>query len=122
MYKSPLSLCCILIFAAIASYNNSVKRTETNSSSLPDSVASGKKIFENNCVRCHGMDATGIIGPSLRRPKLKFAPDVASFTAVVEQGIPGTGMPANWSFSDTECHEVYAYINYLKNIGRETPK
>jgi len=39
----------------------------------------------------------------------------------VEQGIMGTGMPSNWSISDGECRELYAYIGYLKNQGRETP-
>jgi cytochrome c oxidase cbb3-type subunit III len=31
-------------------------------------------------------------------------------------------MPANWAFADSECHQLYAYINYLKNQGKETPK
>lgn len=86
---------------------------------MPDSFLAGKKIFENNCVRCHGMDASGLTGPSLRRQRLLHAPDLASFTAVVENGIAGTGMPANWSVSASECHQLYIYINSLKGKNRE---
>ena len=50
------------------------------------------------------------------------APYVVSFTAVMEQGIAGTGMPGNWAISDSECHQLYVYINYLKNRGKESPK
>ena len=123
MSRAGLPLFCALIFVGAMSCNNNSKKTEAGShSNLPDSIEKGKKIFENNCVRCHGMDASGLTGPSLRRPKLKYAPDLSSFTTVVEQGIPGTGMPANWSFSDTECHQLFSYLSYLKNIGRETPE
>src|SRR5215471_17402019 len=121
MLKAPF-LFYVLIFIGTLACDNNSNRTEGNHSNLPDSIAKGKKIFENNCVRCHGMDASGLTGPSLRRAKLKYAPDISSFTSVVEQGIPGTGMPSNWSYSDTECHQLFAYITYLKNIGHETPK
>jgi cytochrome c oxidase cbb3-type subunit III len=87
---------------------------------LKDSIVAGKKIFENACVRCHGMDASGLTGPSLKRPKLTHAPDRPSFTAVVEGGIAGTGMAGNWSLSDDEAHQIYAYILSLRNRGNET--
>ena len=103
-----------------ASCNNNRKADALNNNPpTPDSALAGKKIFENNCVRCHGMDASGLTGPSLRRRRLLHAPDLASFTSVVENGIAGRGMPANWTNSDSECHQLYIYINSLKNQGRE---
>ncbi|MEP6845910.1 MAG: c-type cytochrome [Panacibacter sp.] len=92
-----------------------------DASNLPDSVIAGKNIFEISCVRCHGMDAGGITGPSLKRSKLAHAPDLAAFTQVVEFGINGTGMPAHWDLTDADCSKLYAYISYLKNEGMETP-
>jgi cytochrome c oxidase cbb3-type subunit III len=116
-------LSCIFILLLSASCNPDVKKnTVADKGNLPDSVAEGKNLFEASCVRCHGMDGSGLTGPSLKKPKLKHAPDIAAFTSVVEQGIAGTGMPSNWSFSDAECHKLYAYIGYLKNQGRETPE
>jgi len=107
-----------------ASCNHDVKKDTTSNSQagLSDSIAEGKKLFEATCVRCHGMDGSGLTGPSLKKAKLKHAPDIVSFTSVVEQGIAGTGMPSNWAFTDGDCHQLYAYVNYLKNQGRETPE
>ncbi len=119
MYKVFLFLFSFILIL-FTSCNTNRKETALNQSApMPDSALAGKKIFENNCVRCHGMDASGLTGPSLRRQRLLHAPDLASFTSVVENGIAGTGMPSNWSFSDSECHQLYIYINSLKNQGRE---
>lgn len=113
-----------IIFIAFTACKNKNQQNETSTvvANSSDSVLDGKITFEASCVRCHGMDASGLTGPSLKRPKLKHAPDLASFIRVVEFGIPGTGMPSNWAITDTDCHQLYAYINYLKNQGKETPK
>ena len=119
MHKVFLFLFSFILFV-LASCNNNRKEAALHSNKpMPDSLLAGKKMFENNCVRCHGMDASGLTGPSLRRRRLLHAPDLASFTSVVENGIAGTGMPANWSFSDSECHQLYVYINSLKGQNRE---
>ncbi len=124
MFKICQCLSCILIWMISASCKPETKKDATagNPVILSDSVGEGKKIFEDNCSRCHGMDGSGLTGPSLKRPKLRHAPDLVSFTNVVEQGIAGTGMPSNWGYSDDECHLLWAYINYLKDQGRETPE
>jgi mono/diheme cytochrome c family protein len=36
-------------------------------------VQQGKKLFEDMCARCHGIDGTGDEGPSLNRPTLTRA-------------------------------------------------
>lgn len=124
MYRIRQSLFYIIILIAFAACDNNNKLNELPpvAANLPDSVLEGKKTFEASCVRCHGMDASGLTGPSLKRPKLKHVSDIASFINVVEFGIAGTGMPSNWAITDTDCHQLYAYINYLKNQGKETPK
>jgi cytochrome c oxidase cbb3-type subunit III len=119
MYKVFIFLFSFTLLVLASCNNNGKESALSNNTPIPDSALSGKKIFENNCVRCHGMDASGLTGPSLRRQKLLHAPDLASFTSVVENGIGGTGMPSNWSLSDSECHQLYVYINSLKNQVRE---
>lgn len=94
---------------------------EYPNSAMPDSVIAGKTMFEASCVRCHGMDASGLTGPSLKRPKLSHATDLTSFTKVVIGGINGTGMPAHWDLTDTDCAHLYIYISYLRKQGMETP-
>ena len=90
-------------------------------SGVPDSALAGKTMFEASCVRCHGMDASGLSGPSLKRPQLSHATDLESFTKVVITGISGTGMPGHWDLTDTDCAHLYAYISYLRKQGMETP-
>lgn len=123
MHIIPKLLLCVIVPPAfIACNNNNNYSDKTTAANFRDSVAKGKKIFDAACVRCHGMDASGLTGPSLKRPKLKYAPNLPSFIKVVEFGIPGTGMPSNWAISDSDCQKLYAYISFLKNQGKETPK
>lgn len=111
----------MLIAAASCSNTGQKEVGAKNPGSVPDSVIVGKKLFDATCVRCHGMDGSGLTGPSLKRPKLAHAPDFASFLQVVEYGIAGTGMPSNWAYSDSDCYHLYAYLGYLRNQGKETP-
>ena len=123
MSKNFQTLFYSFMLITLASCNNNNQKNKLLADiNLPDSVAEGKKLFEASCVRCHGMDGSGLTGPSLKRQKLRHAPDLASFTAVVEMGITGTGMPSNWAVTDSECRQLYAYINHLKNQGMEEPK
>jgi cytochrome c oxidase cbb3-type subunit III len=108
-----------LLFLVVACNEGAKDAGVSSTATLPDSTLAGQNLFENNCSRCHGMDASGLTGPSLRRRRLLHAPDLAAFTSVVENGIQGTGMPSNWSFSDSECHLLYVYINSLRNQPRE---
>jgi len=121
--KLKILLCVTMFIAAAACFNNSQKNGAISSGSggMTDSAAAGKKLFEATCVRCHGMDGSGLTGPSLKRARLIHAPDETSFISVVEGGIAGTGMPSNWAFTDDDCKQLYAYVSYIKNQGKETP-
>ncbi|ULQ50887.1 c-type cytochrome [Flavihumibacter fluvii] len=114
------SLLLLSIAACTNNAGNSGVVVETGR--LPDSIAEGKKMFEATCVRCHGMDGSGLTGPSLKRPKLKHVTDLASFTNVVTMGIAGTGMPGNWAYSNEDCRQLYAYINTIKKQEKEPLK
>jgi putative heme-binding domain-containing protein len=109
----------LIIIASSCNPSNHPEHKLTDDDLSPTELA-GKKMFEANCVRCHGMDGSGLTGPSLKRPRLKRAADAASFTTIVQNGIMGTGMPGNWSITDTEGHQLYAYINFIKNQDKES--
>lgn len=81
-------------------------------------LARGRQTFEAQCARCHGMQGTGGEGPDLTQPRLRHAPDAASLLRVIGEGIPGTGMPANWQISDREARQVAGYV---RSLGRTSP-
>jgi putative heme-binding domain-containing protein len=86
--------------------------------SAPDE-ARGKRLFEGQCARCHGMQGGGGLGANLRRPRLRQAPDDASLFNVIRSGIPGTGMPFTFAMTDDEVRDVVAYV---RSLGRVPPE
>jgi putative heme-binding domain-containing protein len=81
--------------------------------------ARGKRLFEGQCGRCHGMQGGGGTGANLRRPKLQRAPDDASLFDLIRNGIPESGMPYTWAMSDNEVRDVIAYV---RSLGRVAPE
>jgi putative heme-binding domain-containing protein len=59
----------------------------------PTDAAAGKQIFDSQCAWCHGTDGEGGTGPNLRG-KLSHATDLKTIADVIQNGIPGTEMPA----------------------------
>ena len=81
--------------------------------------ARGKRLFEGQCARCHGMQGGGGTGANLRRPKLRHAPDDDSLFNVIRGGIPGTGMPFIFAMTDDEVRDVIAYVRSLGRVAAE---
>ena len=81
--------------------------------------ARGKRLFEGQCARCHGMQGGGGTGANLRRPRLPRAPDDDRLFDLLRDGIPESGMPDTWAMSDNEVRDVIAYVRAL---GRVTPE
>lgn len=83
-------------------------------------AVSGREIYVNTCIRCHGIDGKGTLG-------MKFVPPPADLTSSVIQnrldgtlfrrihdGKPNTVMGAwKYSLSDEEIWDVLAYVRLL---------
>ena len=111
---------CVLLYAvsAIAAL---AAATETKVK-LPNSradLASGEKLFQNHCTRCHGPKGEGGRGPMLTRAKLSKAPDDAALLKVVENGIRGTEMPGADSMSEREIRQTAAYVRSLGKVSQK---
>lgn len=87
--------------------------------SAADSIAAGKVLFESQCSRCHGVGATGGVGPALNRPVLRRASTDDAIVQIILGGIPGTAMVSFWNFSETDARQVTAYI---RSLGRRPPE
>ena len=80
--------------------------------------SAGKKLFENHCALCHGIDGGGGRGPNLRRPKLDHAADDAALRSLVQNGI-APEMPEGWFLSSENVANLAAYV---RSIGRVAPE
>lgn len=90
-------------------------------SAFPD-LAAGQKIFQTNCVACHGATGhgDGIAGVNLDPKPANFHdPDLVwnsapfKFFNTIRLGVPGTGMAAFGALSDKEVWDVAFYIKSL---------
>lgn len=85
---------------------------------LPQSLDTGKRIFESQCALCHGPDGSGGRGPSLRKARLKSSPDDDALKKVISDGIPPE-MPGAWQLHPREVDATAAYVRSLGKIAIE---
>ncbi len=78
----------------------------------------GRRLFDMQCVRCHGVGATGGEGPTLLGRQFRTATDAAGIIPIITGGIPGTGMPGSW-LSDTEAEALAAYVWSVARVEAE---
>jgi cytochrome c oxidase cbb3-type subunit 3 len=83
-------------------------------------LARGKRTFASTCASCHGLDGRGgERAPNIaERPRLQQLSDAQLFH-IIENGIPGTGMPA---FHALESPDIRAVVTYLRTLqGAKKP-
>jgi cytochrome c oxidase cbb3-type subunit III len=80
--------------------------------------ARGRRLFQGQCARCHGMDGAGGTGPGLNRSVLGRAPDDQALFSVIKEGIRSTEMPAAWQMTDGEIWQVAGYVRSLGRTAR----
>ena len=82
----------------------------------------GKQTFASTCATCHGLDGRGAErAPNIaENPKVQRLSD-AQIAHIIENGVPGTGMPA---FHSLEAADVKAVVTYLRTLQgtRQTVK
>ena len=79
-------------------------------------LAEGEKVFKVHCARCHGIAGEGGEGSNLVRSKLKYATDDQALIDLLEDGIPGTGMPGMWTLDEQKRTQVAAYVRSLGQL------
>jgi putative heme-binding domain-containing protein len=76
-------------------------------------LAAGKRAFDANCARCHGIGGTGNTGPSLAQPSLPRARDDSLLRILIRSGIGGTEMPGSSWLSESDIRGISAYVRSL---------
>ena len=80
----------------------------------PAELAKGRKVFEAQCAECHGPMGEGSRGPTLAQSNLPRASDDASLQRIIQNGIPGTEMPA----PRLQPGELPVLAAYVRSLGR----
>jgi len=80
----------------------------------PESIATGKALFEGTCAACHGIDGSGASGPNIHVAAINFGPE--GLYARIRGGPIGSGMPAFTAMDDAQ---VWAIVDYVSTLGHE---
>src|SRR5580700_7877034 len=82
----------------------------------------GKQTFASTCANCHGLDGRGgERAPNIaENPKVQRLSD-SQIEHIIENGIPGTAMPAFHSLGTTDVKAVVTYLRTLQGT-RQTVK
>ena len=76
-------------------------------------VSAGRLLFERHCAECHGDDADGKKGPSLRDPEVQNATPGAIFW-LLTNGVVRKGMPVWSRLPEPQRWQLVAYIKSLR--------
>src|SRR6202790_4205589 len=85
----------------------------------------GEYEFRINCALCHGLGARGGgRGPDLTRAQKRHATSDALMFQIINNGIPGTAMPANGTNGQgvgMTDEEIWELITYIRSIEVKAP-
>jgi cytochrome c oxidase cbb3-type subunit III len=126
MLLAPKSFCALVgVLAALWAASSFVAQSQTQPQAprkknvKPVSLP-GKQTFASTCANCHGLDGRGgERAPNIaEKPRVQQLSDAQLFK-IIENGIPGTGMPA---FHSLESSSIQAVVTHLRILqGAKNP-
>jgi cytochrome c oxidase cbb3-type subunit III len=122
MYLPPRALLTLLVFSSLLIGQNagqSARPKNVQTASPKSASVQGKQIFSSTCGGCHGLDGKG----GERAPNIADRPTVqrlsdAQISHIIENGVPGTGMPAFHSLASSDVKAVVGYLRMLQGAKR----
>ena len=78
----------------------------------PGDIEEGGRLFRLNCVGCHGPDGDLVPGIDLGHNKFRTASTDEDLIHVMQNGVPGTGMPAN-NLVEARAAAIVAYLRSM---------
>jgi putative heme-binding domain-containing protein len=111
-------LAAFLAASSFAAWSQSPQQNISQKNVKPVS-ARGKQTFASTCAGCHGLDGRG----GERAPNIAENPKVlrlsdAQISHIIENGVPGTGMPAFRSLAHPDVQAIVAYLRSLQGTKR----
>lgn len=88
------------------------------SSAHAASASEGRNTFAARCANCHGLDGRGTErGPDIAARKEVQRLPGSALLRIVQEGVPGTGMPPFRALGKTRIESVVAYLRILQGKG-----
>ncbi len=111
--QSVLVLAALWAASCFAAWPQTPRQSPSQKNLKPLST-SGKETFASTCAHCHGLDGRGgERAPNIaENSKVQRLSD-AQIAHIIENGVPGTGMPA---FHSLETSDVKAVVTYLRTL------
>lgn len=109
--------------AFLAKSANQVDENSVKMSTDAEVLKSGKAVFVQNCVACHGENGQGIVGPNLTDEYWIHGEKIGNIFKVIKYGVPEKGM-ISWEkqLSPKQIADVANYIKSLKDTHPANPK
>lgn len=119
--RSAILFACSLIGTAWFGIAGGVGLKDLSVSATERDPVSGREIYVNICMRCHGIDGKGAMAVQLTPPPADLTSDSvqnrldAGLFTRIHDGKADTAMGAwKYSLSDDEIWDVLAYIRTMK--------
>jgi len=84
----------LILVAGLAACGSPGRRTAETRVIRPSEVTDFRVLYRQNCSGCHGIDGQGALTVAIGSPVYLAVADDATIRRVIEQGRPGTAMPA----------------------------
>lgn len=98
---------------------------ENNVKVLTDSkaISEGKKVYDANCLACHGAKGEGKVGPNLTDEYWLHGNTIKNIFHVVSEGVPQKGM-ISWKkqLNPLQIQQVSSFIIGIKGSNPPNPK
>ena len=90
----------------------------------PGAAAGGKKLFQRNCVECHGEDGSGLVKKHAADLQLGIVQQQSDGTLFwkITNGNPDRGMPSFSRLPDLQRWQLVLYLRTLKDLAPPTVK
>jgi mono/diheme cytochrome c family protein len=118
--RVPVIIGCLFVTIMGLGFGGGGGLKDLSSSAKDRDPVSGREIYVNTCIRCHGIDGKGAVGIQLLPPPADLASPAiqnrldGTLFKRIHDGKPNTAMGA-WShaLSDDEIWDVLAYVRTL---------
>lgn len=85
----------------------------------PAQIATGKGVFDANCIACHGQHGEGLVGPNLTDEFWLHGGSVKDIFKTIKYGVPAKGM-VSWE-KNMSSSNISAVANYILSLQGSKP-